>query len=115
MDEFFVTYIIDCAINGLKNEHKIWEGIYYLAGDFDSEYLNEIENNFIDIAWQTIIKARDIEEINRSEFECFAEIMYDIMREDNSSFEWEGIKYTFKNSKDIWNYFNGSHIKDFNE
>lgn len=113
MEKNFISYILNCSLEGLKYQYKIQNGLEQVLGDFDSEYFNLIGDNFINIAWQTIIEARNIPEIDSNEFECFSDIMYEIAWRGISSFYWEGIEYTFQKGEDIWEYFNGSHIDDF--
>lgn len=112
MEESFVIDIIDSSLEGLKYEHSLWEDLYRLGCE-DNNDLNEIENYLIGIAWKTIIKARNIPEISENEFECFSDIMYDIMRENYSFFTYENQEYNLKNGKDVWEYFKGDHIEEF--
>lgn len=113
MEQDFVIRNIDKALDGLRNSHKIWDAFYQMI-DFDSfPPLDEIEGYFLDIAWNIIIEARDINEFD-GEYEFFEDIMHEIANNriftftDENNKEWE-----FRSGTEIWDYFKGDNTEKF--
>ena len=104
---------IDNAIEGLKNSHQIWDTFYQII-DFDSfPLLDEIEGYLLEMAWDTIIKIRNIPEFN-GEYDFFKDIMHDIANNGIFIFTDENNKkIEIKCGVEIWDYFKGDNIEEF--